>query len=311
MRSDPAATPISPNLGLGLGLRSDHYAEVLSGKSSVSWFECTTENYMGDGGRPLQILEQVRRDRPIALHGVSMSLAGTDPLNQDYLQRLKLLVDRIQPAIVSDHCCWTGIGGENLHDLMPVPFTEDVVRHVVGRIQKVQDFLGRRILLENVSSYITFKHSEMTEWEFLAQICRRADCGLVLDVNNVFVSATNHGFNPLEFIRGIPVGRVGQLHLAGHSRTETPDGKLLLIDTHDHPVCPEVWDLYRQVLQRFGRVSTMVEWDAEIPDYATLEAELWKARTIEQEEELLVQKSNATPTIRDSGLAENGNHSAG
>lgn len=272
-----------PALGFGLGLRSDHYAEVLKGRSpDVSWFEVVTENFMGDGGRPLQILEKVRENHPLALHGVSLSIGSTDPLAKSYLDRLRALIDRFQPELVSDHCCWTGVEGENIHDLLPLPFTEEAIRHVVARVSRVQDRIGRRILIENVSSYITYAHSEMTEWEFLAEIARRADCGILMDVNNVYVSSINHGFDPLKFLDGIPRERVGQMHLAGHSTDQLENGRVFLIDTHDCAVCPEVWALYEQAVRRYGAVSTMVEWDAEIPAYEVLRQELAKARALEE-----------------------------
>jgi uncharacterized protein (UPF0276 family) len=271
-----------PQMGLGLGLRSDHYSDVLGGRSSVSWFEVVSENFLVDGGRPLHILNQVRKDYDLALHGVSLSIGSVDPIDRAYLKRLKDLVTRFEPALVSDHCCWTGIEGENLHDLMPLPFTEEVVHHVVDRVKQVQDFLGKRILLENVSSYLTFSHSDMTEWEFLSEIAERSDCGLLLDVNNIYVSSVNHGFDPLLFISQVPPRRVGQIHLAGHSVRKTPEGRTYLIDTHDHPVCDEVWSLYKVAVGRFGAVNTMIERDARIPTYSELEAELFKAEEIQR-----------------------------
>jgi uncharacterized protein (UPF0276 family) len=278
---NPNPDSFFPKLGLGLGLRAPHYREVLEGRSSVSWFEVISENFMGDGGRPIHILEKVRRDFPIVLHGVSLSVGSSDPIDFSYLRRLKNLVDQIQPSVVSDHCCWTSIDGENLHDLMPLPFTEEAVEHIVEKVKRAQDFLGRRILLENVSSYVTFQSSEMTEWDFLSEISNRSDCGLLLDVNNVYVSAVNHGFKALDFILGVPVSRVGQFHLAGHTTRKLGNGQSFLVDTHDHPVCPEVWDLYRAAVHRFGAVSTMIEWDAEIPAYAELEKEILKAKEIQ------------------------------
>lgn len=271
-----------PDLGFGLGLRADHYSEILNGGASVDWFEAISENYMDDGGRPIQRLMQIRRDRPVALHGVSLSIGSVDPLDEDYLERLKKLIDQIQPALVSDHCCWTGFEGQNLHDLLPVPYTLEALRHISERILRVQDRIGRRILLENVSSYISFAHSEMDEWEFLSELVRRADCGLLLDVNNVYVSSVNHGFDPLEFLSGIPADRIGQIHLAGHSESVSKDGSRFLIDTHDTSVCPKVWMLYEQAIQLTGPVSTMVEWDTDIPRYEVLEAEVFKAKAIQE-----------------------------
>lgn len=271
-----------PDLGIGLGLRVPHYSDIRGGRSKVQWFEALSENYMEDGGRPIHILSEIRKEKTIALHGVSLSVASTDPLNGDYLKRLKILVDRVEPAIISDHCCWTGFAGQNLHDLMPVPFTREAINHIADRVLKVQDILGRRILLENVSSYISFKHSEMSEWEFLRELVIRADCGLLLDVNNVYVSSVNHGFDPMTYINAIPKERVGQIHLAGHSKREEA-GEIFLIDTHDGPVCEDVWSLYEKTLNHVGLVSTMVEWDADIPSYERLEAEVTKAEHLRKD----------------------------
>ncbi len=268
-----------PDLGIGLGLRVPHYAAIREGRSNVHWFEALSENYMEDGGRPIHILSEIRRDKPVALHGVSLSVASVDPLNPEYLKRLKTLVERVEPALISDHCCWTGFAGENLHDLMPVPFTQEAIDHIAARILQVQEFLGRRILLENVSSYVSFKHSEMTEWEFLKELLVKADCGLLLDVNNVYVSSINHNFDPLDYVRAIPTERIGQIHLAGHSEREE-GGERFLIDTHDAPVCDDVWALYEETVSLVGPVSTMVEWDADIPSYERLEEEVMKAERI-------------------------------
>ncbi len=271
-----------PNMGMGLGLRTPHYRDILDGRTDVAWFEAISENYMDDGGRPILMLEKIRERYPIALHGVSLSIASTDPLDQEYLKRLKDLVGRIEPSIVSDHCCWTGVDGQNLHDLMPIPYTDEVLNHVAERILQVQDVLGRRILIENVSSYIAFRHSEMTEADFLAALSEKADCGLLLDVNNVYVNSVNHAFDAGEFLKTIPKDRVGQIHLAGHSRTENADGSIVLVDTHDQPVCSDVWNLYRQSVERFGAVSTMIEWDAAIPDHQELLSEIGKAKIIQE-----------------------------
>ncbi len=272
--TDTYAKP--PFLGFGLGLRAQHYAEILADNPpNVDWFEVLSENYMIKGGKPLHMLDRVREQFPVVMHGVSMSIASTSPLNMDYLAQLKSLADHVQPRWLSDHLCWTGVHGKNLHDLMPVPYTEEALNHIAGRISQVQDFLGRRIAIENVSSYIEFKESEMTEWEFVAELANRADCWLLLDVNNVFVSGQNHRFSETAFIEAIPVERVVQFHLAGHS-----EGKSCLIDTHDQPVCDEVFDLYEKALRHFGPVSTMIERDDNIPPLAELEAELDRARNI-------------------------------
>jgi uncharacterized protein (UPF0276 family) len=250
---------------------------VWEGTARVDWFEVISENFMLRGGRPLVVLEKARSLAPVVLHGVSLSLGSTDPLNSSYLSDLKALAQRFQPAWISDHLCWGSIGGHYAHDLLPLPYTEEALTHVVERIQQVQDQLGRQILIENVSSYLTYTHSTMSEWVFLAQIAHQADCGILLDVNNVYVSAMNHGFDPYQYLQNVPVDRVGQMHLAGHSRYET-----YLLDTHDGPVIAPVWELYRFAVQRFGRVSSLIEWDDNIPDFDEVCAEAERARAIEQ-----------------------------
>ncbi|MFK5978280.1 MAG: DUF692 domain-containing protein [Rhizobiaceae bacterium] len=266
-----------PFLGFGLGLRPQHYPEILEAESElpIDWFEIISENYMVEGGRPLQMLDRIMERYPVVMHGVSMSIASTAPLNMEYLTRLKKLAGRANPKWISDHLCWTGVHGVNLHDLLPIPYTEEALNHVAGRISQVQDFLGHRIAIENVSSYIEFKESEMDEWTFVAEIAKRADCWLLLDVNNVFVSGQNHQFDDGNFIEQIPVERVVQFHLAGHS-----EGEDVLIDTHDQPVCDEVFELYEKALKRFGPVSTMIERDDNIPPLAELLDELNRARQI-------------------------------
>jgi uncharacterized protein len=266
-----------PGLGHGVGLRRDHFDRVLSAPTSVDWFEVISENFMVRGGRPLDVLTRVRRDYPVVMHGVSLSIGSSDPLDESYLARLRDLAERIEPAWVSDHLCWTGVGGHNAHDLLPLPYTEEALAHVVARVTRVQEILGRRIALENVSSYLTFTASTMPEWEFLREVARRADCGILLDVNNIFVSSVNHRFDPVAYVEGIPVDRVWQFHLAGHS-----DHGTYLLDTHDHPVREEVWDLYRRAVARFGRVATLVEWDGNIPAWDRLEAESGRAREEER-----------------------------
>ena len=264
-----------PTLGCGVGLRTEHYDYITSTWPRVDWFEAISENFMDSGGRPLHVLEQVRRRYPIALHGVSLSIGSTDPLDLGYLARLKALVDRIDPAIVSDHLCWTGVEGENLHDLLPLPFTEEAVRHIALRVEQVQACLGRRILLENVSTYVTSRHSTMPEWVFLTEIALRSGCGILLDVNNVYVNACNHQFDPYEYLAHIPGELVGQCHLAGH--TNMGD---YLFDTHSAPVIDEVWALYRAALRHWGAVTTLIEWDAHIPPFPRLAEEAEKARAI-------------------------------
>jgi hypothetical protein len=262
-------------LGFGLGLRPKHYQEILEGNPAVDWFEVISENYMVPGGQPLRMLDRIAERYPVVMHGVSMSIASTSPLDMDYLAQLKSLARRCKPKWISDHLCWTGVHGVNLHDLLPVPYTEEALRHVSDRISRVQDYLGRRIAIENVSSYIEYESSEMDEWEFVAELARRADCWLLLDVNNVFVSGFNHDFSTHAFIDAIPPERVIQFHLAGHSEADTH-----FIDTHDEPVKEEVWDLYARALRRFGPVSTMIERDDNIPPLPELVAELNRARAI-------------------------------
>ncbi|MFN7952028.1 MAG: DUF692 domain-containing protein [bacterium] len=264
-----------PALGHGLGLRTVHYPDILGGSPRVDWFEIISENFMIRGGRPLWVLEQVRARFPIVMHGVSLSIGSTDPLDLDYLGELRELVRRVEPALVSDHLCWTGVGGHNTHDLLPLPYTEETLAHVAERVLRVQDFLGRRILIENPSSYMRFRASTMTEWEFLAALAARADCLLLLDVNNVYVSAFNHDFDADAYLAGIPAERVAQFHLAGH----TNHGRYIL-DTHDHPIIDPVWQLYERAVERFGPVSTLIERDDHIPPLAELERELDQARRI-------------------------------
>jgi uncharacterized protein (UPF0276 family) len=261
--------------GFGLGLRPTHYEAILSGRPRVDWFEVITENYLVPGGRPLDYLERIRASYPVVMHGVSLSIGSTAPLDSSYLREVKQLAARIEPAWISDHLCWTGIDGRNLHDLLPLPYTQEALAHVVDRVRRVQDFLGRRILLENVSSYLAFRHSEMTEWEFLAAVAEAADCDLLLDVNNVYVSSVNHGFDALAYLAGVPARRVRQIHLAGHDNNGTH-----IIDTHDAPVVPEVWDLYAHAVRRFGAVPAMIERDDNIPALDELVAELDLARAI-------------------------------
>jgi uncharacterized protein (UPF0276 family) len=269
--SDPRHAP----LGFGLGLRTQHYEEIIAGEARIDWLEVLSENYMVDGGRPLEWLARFRERCPLVMHGVSLSIGSTDALDRDYLARLKMLAAFVEPAWVSDHLCWTGVDRTNLHDLMPLPYTEEALDHVAARVREVQDVLGRRILLENVSSYIAFNDSQLSESQFIAEVARRADCLILLDVNNVYVSACNHGFDARAYLADIPADRVQQFHLAGHSRHGA-----LVIDTHDAPVVDPVWRLYADALRRFGPVSTMIERDDHIPPLAELLAELDQARAI-------------------------------
>ena len=265
----------APALGFGLGLRTAHYEEILAGRSAVDWFELLSENYLVPGGKPLHYLDRIRADYPVVMHGVSLSIGSTDALDFDYLGALKALAERVSPHWISDHLCWTGVDGKNTHDLLPMPYTEEAVRHIASRVEAVQEFLGRRILLENVSSYVSYRESELTEWEFLAEIARRADCLILLDVNNIYVSAFNHGFDAERYLAGVPPERVQQIHLAGHSHCGDH-----IIDTHDADIIDPVWDLYAKAIQRLGPVSTMIERDDHIPAFADLVAELDRARRI-------------------------------
>jgi len=262
--------------GFGLGLRTEHYAAFAEPQPGIDWLEVISENYLVPGGKPLHHLDRIRRDHPMVMHGVSMSIGSTDPLDLAYLRDLKALADRIEPAWISDHLCWTGVDQHNLHDLLPLPYTEAALRHVVERVQQVQELLGRRLLLENVSSYVSFAGDEMSEWEFIAELAQRADCELLLDVNNVYVSSVNHGFDARAFIDAMPRERVRQIHLAGHE-----DHGHYLVDTHDHPVCEAVWQLYGYTVQRLGAVPTMIERDDHIPPLAELLAELDQARAVQ------------------------------
>jgi uncharacterized protein (UPF0276 family) len=265
-----------PFLGHGIGLRPAHFPRLQDGTLRVDWFEAISENYMVAGGRPLAALTQARARAPVVLHGVSLSIGSTDPLDASYLDALARLIAHIEPAWVSDHLCWSGVGGHYAHDLLPLPYTEEALTHVVGRIVAVQERLGRRLLVENVSSYLTYTHSTIPEWEFIAAVAERADCGLLLDVNNVYVSARNHGFSPDAYLAGLPIDRVGQIHLAGHT-----DMGAYLFDTHDGPVIEPVWELYGRAVRRFGRVSTLVEWDDHIPALEVVCVEAERARAIE------------------------------
>jgi uncharacterized protein (UPF0276 family) len=262
-------------LGFGLGLRIDHFHHVLEQRPPVDWFEVISENFLVAGGKPRYYLQAIREHYPMVMHGVSLSIGSTDPLDMDYLRALKTLANEVQPEWMSDHLCWTAVNGVNTHDLIPLPYTEEAIAHVVERIERVQDFLGRQILMENVSSYVSFKDSAMTEWDFLNEVSRRADCLILFDINNIYVSARNHGFDPMAYINAIDPARVRQFHLAGG--TDYGD---YVIDTHDQDVSEPVWALYAAALKRFGPVSSMIERDANIPEFPQLLAELDIARRI-------------------------------
>lgn len=274
MQNSPNSEDIkSPFLGFGLGLRTQHYNSILESKPKVDWFEVLSENYMVPGGKPLHFLDRIRANYPLVMHGVSLSIGSTTAFDENYLRDLRQLADRIQPAWISDHLCWTGVHGQNMHDLLPLPYTEESAQHVAERVAIVQDYLGRRILLENVSSYASYVDSTMSEWEFISLICEKADCLLLLDVNNIYVSSYNHQFDAKTFINGLPASRIQQIHLAGHHNHGD-----YIIDTHDAPVIDPVWDLYAYALAKFGAVSTMIERDDNIPELDVLVRELQIAR---------------------------------
>jgi hypothetical protein len=262
-----------PNLGFGVGLRTVHFGHVLEKKPKVDWFEIVSENFMDTGGRPMWVLDQVAERYPIVMHGVSMSIGSVDPVDRDYLRKLLLLARRVNARLVSDHLCWCGVSGRNMHDLLPLPYSEECLRHCVARVKEVQDILERPLVLENPSSYVEFKSSSMPEWVFLARLAAEADCGLLLDVNNVYVSSYNHGFDARQYIDGIPADRVVQVHLAGHTNQGTH-----ILDTHSGRAIPQVWKLYERLVARTGPVSTLFEWDASIPPLAAVVREAAKAR---------------------------------
>ncbi len=267
-----------PDLGIGVGLRTVHFGHILSRRPAVDWFEVLSENFMDTGGHPLWVLDQVTERYPIALHGVSMSIGGTDPLDREYLRKLKALAARARAHWVSDHLCWTGVAGRNVHDLLPMPYNEEALRHTATRVRQVSEILERPLVLENPSSYVEFASSTMTEWDFLSRLAQEADCGLLLDVNNVYVSSFNHGFDPRTYIDNVPADRVVQYHVAGHTNKGTH-----ILDTHSDHAVAEVWELFRRSCRRTGRVSTLYEWDEDIPDFDVLHAEALKARAYREE----------------------------
>lgn len=262
-----------PDLGFGIGLRSVHYQHILDHWPAIDWFEILSENYMDTGGRPLHVAERVAGRYPVALHGVSLSVGSTDPLNLDYLRKLKALATRLGARWVSDHLCWTGVSGLNTHDLLPMPYTDESLKHTVSRVRQVSDILERPLILENPSTYLEFADSTWTEWDFLATLAEEADCGLLLDVNNVYVSAYNHHYDPYQYIDRIPADRVVQYHLAGHTNHGTH-----ILDTHSDHVIDVVWDLYRHACRRTGAAATLLEWDEDIPSFEVVHAEALKAR---------------------------------
>ncbi len=267
----------NPLSGFGLGLRLEHYQDFIHARQRVEWLEILTDNYLVPGGKPLHFLETIRRDYPVAMHGVAMNLGSTDPLDREYLGAVRQLAEQFDAAIVSDHLCWTGVQGQYLHDLLPLPYTDEAVRHIARRIRQAQDILGRRLAIENLSAYLE-ADTPMTEWEFLAAVADEADCDLLVDINNIYVSSRNQGFEPMDYLHGLPAARVRQFHLAGHT-----DHGVICIDTHDQPVCDAVWELYTRACALFGPVPTMIERDDHIPPLVDLVTELERARAISRE----------------------------
>lgn len=286
-----------PNLGLGVGLRTAHYPHILRENPAVDWFEIISENYMDSGGRPRHVLEQIAERYPVVMHGVSLSVGSTDPLNFDYLRKLKTLADAVNARWISDHICWTGVAGRNAHDLLPIPFNEQTLSHLVDRVRTIQDFLERPLVLENPSSYVEFASSTMPEWEFVTRLAEDADCGLLLDVNNVFVSSVNHDFDPAEYIRNVPHERVVQFHLAGHTDCGTHR-----IDTHDDHVIDPVWELYRLAHRLTGGAATLLEWDANIPAFPVVHAEVLKSKQY-MTEALAAPNPETRPKVRSNSAA--------
>jgi uncharacterized protein (UPF0276 family) len=281
-----------PDLGFGIGLRSVHVDHILKKNPVIDWFEVLSENYMDTGGRPLHVLDEIAQRYPVVLHGVSLSVGSTDPLNFEYLRKLKALSQRVKAHWISDHLCWTGVTGLNTHDLLPMPYTDQALRHAIERVRIIQDFLERPIVLENASTYLEFAASTWTESEFLAAVAEQADCGILLDVNNVYVSAFNHGFDPQAYIDRIPRDRVVQMHLAGHTNKGTH-----ILDTHSDHVIDTVWKLYRHAHRRLGGVATLLEWDANIPDFEVVHGEALKARKFREEEDSFAESGQATEVV--------------
>jgi uncharacterized protein (UPF0276 family) len=274
-------SPARPGLpaAAGIGLRAPHHAALLASRPAVGWLEAHSENYFAEGGAQPAVLERLRADYPLSLHGVGLALGSVDPHDATHLAQLRRMISRFAPALVSEHLCWGAIGGLHLNDLLPLPYTEEALRHVASRVAELQQRLGRQVLIENVSSYLQFTDSTLAEWDFLAALVTETGCGLLLDVNNVYVSACNHGFDPRVFIGALPAAAIGEIHLAGHD-VEQVDGREMRIDTHAHAVCDEVWSLYRFALERFGPVPTLIEWDTDIPALEVLVAEAARADAV-------------------------------
>lgn len=273
---------LSPLLLTGIGLRAPHYTEVLDKLPRVAWLEVHSENFFGEGGKPLHTLEKIREHYPISMHGVGLSVGSTDDLNWQHLKKLRDLTARIDPCLISDHLSWSSIQGHYLHDLLPLPYTEEALDHIVARIQQIQEYLNRQILLENISSYIRFASSTLAEQDFLTSVAQRSGCGILLDINNIYVSATNNGDDPDNYFADIPAGLVQEIHLAGFT-TALINEKEVLIDTHNRPVVPAVWDLYRKAIQQLGRKPTIIEWDSDVPPLETLYTEAYRAEKIMRE----------------------------
>jgi uncharacterized protein len=280
-----------PHLGFGVGLRGVHFDYILSHQPEVDWFEIISENFMDSRGWPRRALDLIAERYPVVMHGVSLSIGSSDPLDFDYLAKLKRLAQEVGAVWVSDHLCWTGVMGRNTHDLLPLPLNEETLRHVIRRARTVQEFLERPLVLENPSSYLSFSGDTLREWEFLTALAEEADCGILLDVNNVYVSSVNHGFDPAEYIESLPIERIVQFHLAGHTHCDTH-----VIDTHDSPVSKRVWELYRLAAGRVGGagVSTLLEWDSNIPEFPVLHAEVLKARDCLAGDEAAPEMTGAT-----------------
>ena len=266
----------------GIGLRAEHYDAVLEDRPPVGWLEVHSENYFGAGGKPLDYLERIRARYPLSLHGVGLSIGSTDPLDRQHLAKLKELIRRFEPALVSEHLSWSSVGGRYFNDLLPLPYTEEALDHMIARVAQVQDALGRQILIENPSSYLQYVESAIPEWEFLVELAERTGCGVLLDVNNIYVSACNHGFDATAYLQAVPRYVVREIHLAGFTVNRVDDGEIL-IDTHNQPVWPPVWALYRQAVQRFGRIPTLIEWDTDLPELTVLVDEAYRADAILEE----------------------------
>ncbi|MDZ4835022.1 MAG: DUF692 domain-containing protein [Candidatus Melainabacteria bacterium] len=276
------------NLGIGIGLRVAHYAHIFESKPTIDWFEIISENFMVGGGKPLETLDAVLEHYPVVQHGVSLYFGSLDPFEKKQLDRLKQLTERTKTPFISDHLCWGSFDGSYSHDLLPLPYTREAVRNTADRIRYVQDYVGLPVAVENVSSYLEFQDSEMTEWQFLSEVSERADCGILLDVNNIFVSAKNHNFDAYDYVKNIPLERVAQIHVAGHS-----DQHGYLLDTHDNFVKPEVWKIYEHVIGKIGPTNTLLEWDAHIPDFDVVLEEALKARQYQQNQPLIAETNKA------------------